>query len=79
MNLNKIAEQQEMENERWFFDQCDSDWFLLPLKSKDEWDGYTENDFSDDDQDLIDEFEEKFGEYRTGGGISDISFTNPQS
>ena len=77
--LDKYADLQAMEEERYFFDQCDSDWFMLPLSSKGEWDEYTVSDFNDDDQELIDEFEQAFGKYRTGGGINDISFTNPKN
>jgi len=76
MNLNKYAEQQEMENQRYFFDQeSGDDWFLIPVELKPRWEELTENDIDDE---MVDEFEREFGGFRTGGGISHISFTSPK-
>lgn len=59
--------------ETFFFSECDGDWFMVPAPKRKEWIEFTHDDFFDD-QDKCDEFEEKFGEYRTGGGIYDIEF-----
>lgn len=51
-------------------DDC-GHWYIIPYKLKDEFIGYI-SQISDNDEDyeLQNEFEEKFGEYRTGGDIN---------
>ncbi len=62
-------------NDRFFFDQDESShWYMIPLSLKSRWLSLnSQND--DESNDLVDS---EFGEYRTNGGITDISFENPQ-
>lgn len=77
--LDKYAEQQDLENQRYFFDQeSGDDWFLIPVELKPKWQELTNSDIPDDAYELQDEFEREFGGFRTGGGISQISFTSPK-
>ena len=60
---------------RFFFDQDqDCHWYMIPADLKSKWLEMTVNDLHDD---KIDEFEHTFAQYRTGGGISHITFENP--
>ena len=61
---------------RYFFAKDDScHWYMVPEDLREEWDRLS--DYGDDD-DAIDEFEDKFGEFRTGGGINHYSFLDPK-
>jgi hypothetical protein len=76
----KILADQERDKQkassRYFFDQDESShWYMVPLELKEQWDVFTVNDLDDED---VDRFNEIFGEYMTGGGITDISFSDPQ-
>lgn len=59
-----------------FFEQDeDSHWYFIPNKLLPEFErlkSLTEGKDYMDDADTFDEFENKFSEYRTGGGINDI-------
>lgn len=72
MKFNESAENKG----RFFFDQdCSSHWYMVPADMKSKWNELNTDD--EDDQDTIDLFEEAFGEYRLGGGITHITFENP--
>ena len=74
MKLKKFNESQE--NKRFFFDQdCSSHWYMVPVDLKDEWKRLNTDD--EDDYETISEFEDVFGQYSLGGGISHITFENP--
>lgn len=66
-----------MNEERFFFAQDqDSHWYKIPEEKRQLWQDFTRNDIEDLDE--ADHFNEIFGKYRTGGGISGYSFTDPQ-
>lgn len=61
----------------FFFDtDGDAHWYMIPVSLKERWDELLNNPQTDENDDFIN-FE--FGEYRVGGGISNISFKNPQN
>jgi len=63
--------------ERFFFDQDqDAHWYMIPEGLRETWQSMTANDTEDEVE--IDRFNVLFGHYRTGGGISDISFCDPR-
>lgn len=49
-------------------DDC-GHWYIVPLELKDQFNAYLDTDM-DEDYDLQEEFEEKFGKYRTGGDLN---------
>ena len=78
MNLNKIADHLQQEDEqRYFFGHSDDN-FLIPIEKYESWSKLTENDIPDDAYDLQEEFETLFSEHRLGGVIENISFTSPK-
>lgn len=64
--------------QKFFFTQDDScHWYMIPVEKRDRWrqlnkrrpeiEGWDEYDYDD-------AINDEFGDYRTGGGISDIEF-----
>lgn len=47
-------------------------WYLLPVEFEDEFESLMEKEADDST-----EIDEKFGKYKTGGGIGNIRFANP--
>ena len=47
------------------------DWYVIPMSLKDSFLAYDEQAL-ENDYDLQDEFEEKFGKYRTGGDLNNV-------
>lgn len=75
--MKYIKEYNENKSERFFFSQdCSSHWYMIPLSLKSEWDRLNTDD--EDDYDTIDEFSKLFSQYMTGGGITHITFENPE-
>lgn len=75
--MKHLKRYNENKSERFFFSQdCSCHWYMVPLSLKSEWDRLNTDD--DDDYDTIEEFEKTFSKYRTGGGISNISFEDPE-
>lgn len=64
-------------NEEFFLDQDGSShWYMIPVSLKDRWLELINRGEDDDEaNDLVDS---EFGKYRTGGGITNIYFTNPR-
>lgn len=74
MKLKKFNE--SLEKERFFFDQdCSSHWYMVPVSLREEWNRLNTDD--EDDYEKIEEFEDTFGQYSLGGGITHITFENP--
>lgn len=46
------------------------DWYILPNELSDSFNAYFINGDMENDYELQDEFEEKFGKYRTGGDLN---------
>ena len=51
-------------------DDC-GHWYVIPLELADSFNAYMEQDM-DENYDLQDEFEDKFGQYRTGGDLNNV-------
>lgn len=47
------------------------DWYVIPMSLKDSFLAYDEQAL-ENDYDLQDEFEDKFGKYRTGGDLNNV-------
>lgn len=62
---------------KYFFGSTDGDWYMVPVVLRKDWNEFTNNDLEDEDE--IDLFNEKFGDYRVGGCISRIEFTVPDN
>lgn len=76
--LNEYGSFQPNIKGRFFFDSdSDGHWYMIPAELKQKWSAMTMNDF-DDDYGRVEEFEHYFGDYRLGGGISQITFENPK-
>jgi len=74
MNLNKIADQIEMEEDRYFFDSDDDGHnYLLPVELRDEWD-VLRNEPNSWELPGWQKFED-----RRIDGISEYTFTNPKT
>ncbi len=73
-HLKKFNEDISNNSERFFFSQDgDSHWYMIPVSLKERWNKYSNED-SDEAEDIINS---EFGQFRTGGGISNITFENP--
>lgn len=48
------------------------DWYVIPKSLQDSFTAYLDTGDMQDDFDLQDEFEEKFGKYRTGGDLNNV-------
>lgn len=67
----------ESQDNSFFFSQDESShWYMIPTSLKSRWKEL--NSRGEDDDEANDLIESEFGQYRTGGGIENISFENPQ-
>lgn len=52
--------------------QCDGDWYVIPVEMKDEFSRLSELAEESENYDEQDEFNDKFGQYATGGDLNNI-------
>lgn len=50
--------------------QCDGDWYVIPVEMKDEFSRLSELAEESENYDEQDEFNDKFGQYATGGDLN---------